>query len=143
MSNAKQTKGLSLIELLCVLFIVAIIASVAYPSYSKNMMKVSRQEAKSGLLALQNQYERYFIHHNSYKHAQIGEGKHALISEAITKRGHYKLEITTQKDRYYLLTAHPNSERTKRDETCGSFTLNSLGEPGITGTGPLEHCWNH
>ncbi len=142
MSNVKQTKGLSLIELLCVLFIVAIVASVAYPSYSKNMIKVSRQEAKSGLLVLQNQYERYFIQHNSYKNAKIGEGPHALISEAVTKSGHYKLEITDQGDSYYLLSAHPNSAQTRRDKICGSFTLSSLGEQGITGTGSLEHCWH-
>jgi len=140
-TNLSQT-GLSFIELLCTLVIIAIITSIAYPSYSEGLMKIKHTEAKSALLELQNQYERYFMTHNSYEDAKIGTDVNALINQTITKNGNYQLEISEQKEDYYLLSAHPNSNSTIQDKVCASFTLNSLGEQNVSGSGNAYQCWN-
>lgn len=136
-------KGYSLLELLIVLAIITIVSSLAYPTYTASAKKLQRLEAKSALLTLQNNYERYFITYNTYEKAKIGAGEKSILKNPITKDGSYSLEITEQSTDYYLLTATPHSKPAKKDKECASFTLSSLGEKGITGTGSTYRCWNH
>ena len=142
MQNSSSNNGYSLIELLSVLVIVAMISSIAYPIYASAQLRLNRVEAKQALLSLQNSYERYFMTHNSYEKAKIGEGSHSILATDITTKGGYKLEISEQKAGYYVLTAIPYSSSAKKDLECASFTLSSYGEKDITGTGNIHTCWN-
>ena len=137
-----KIQGFTLIELLCTLTIIAILSCFAYPSYVSAMVKLKRLEAKSALIELQNNYERYFILHHSYEDATIGKKKNSIFHSDTTLDGNYQLEITKKESSYYLLTAKPLSVAAQQDKACGSFTLNSLGEQGITGTGDAYKCWH-
>ncbi|MCK5829679.1 MAG: type IV pilin protein [Methylococcales bacterium] len=62
----KRTTGFTLIELMIVVAIVGILASVAYPSYQESVLKSRRSDAKGALLGLVNAMERHFTENNSY-----------------------------------------------------------------------------
>jgi type IV pilus assembly protein PilE len=66
MSSLKKRSGFSLLELLVVLVIVGILASVAYPSYVDSVRKANRSEAIAELQNILAAQERYFLANRTY-----------------------------------------------------------------------------
>ncbi|MBT9507120.1 type IV pilin protein [Rhodoferax sp.] len=61
-----RNRGFTLIELMIVVGIVAILASVAYPSYMDSIRKGKRAEGRAALTELMQQQERYMTQNNCY-----------------------------------------------------------------------------
>ncbi|MDR6537617.1 type IV pilin protein [Variovorax soli] len=59
-------KGFTLIELMIVVAIVAILASIAYPSYGWAVRKGRRAQARTAILDLLQQQERFMTQNNTY-----------------------------------------------------------------------------
>ena len=57
---AQHSRGMTLIELMIVVVIVSILASIAVPSYIQQVRKSRRVQAKTALLDLAGREERYF-----------------------------------------------------------------------------------
>ncbi len=59
-------RGFTLLELMIVVAIVGILASIAYPAYQDSVMKGRRAEARTALLELMQQQERYMTQRGTY-----------------------------------------------------------------------------
>ncbi|MDM1246061.1 type IV pilin protein [Acinetobacter sichuanensis] len=59
-------KGFTLIELMIVVAIVGVLATIAYPSYQEYVKKTHRVEAQSEMLELATQIQRFKIANFSY-----------------------------------------------------------------------------
>ena len=64
------SRGFSLIELMIAVAVVGILAAVAYPSFTEQIVKGKRSECRSGALQTMQQEERYFGQYNSYTKAE-------------------------------------------------------------------------
>lgn len=64
-------RGFTLIELMITVAIVAILAAVAYPSFTEQIARSRRSECRSGALATMQQQERYFGQYNTYVVASV------------------------------------------------------------------------
>jgi type IV pilus assembly protein PilE len=61
-----RIQGFTLIELMIVLAIVAILTSIAYPSYTSSVLKGKRAQGRTALAELMQQQERYMTQKNCY-----------------------------------------------------------------------------
>ena len=61
-----KQKGFSLIELIIAVTIIGIIASIAIPSYQRNVVKTGQAEGKSELLDVMRSQENYFANNFTY-----------------------------------------------------------------------------
>lgn len=72
MIKRKLSRGFTLIELMIVVAIVGILASIAYPSYQEQIAKSKRAGAKSELLQSQQWMERFYS--ESYRYDKNAAG---------------------------------------------------------------------
>ena len=61
-----QYAGFTLIELMVTVAIIAILATVALPSYQNHVMRANRSAAASFLMEVANMQERYYLDARAY-----------------------------------------------------------------------------
>lgn len=134
-------RGFTLIELMVAIVIVAILVSIALPSYTDFLNKGRRSDAMSALMNAANLQEQFLLDRNTYSATIGGLGMSTLSDE-----GHYDLAVTAATagcpiNRCYVLTATPNANSPQAsDADCTSFTLTSAGNKTATGARANE-CW--
>ncbi len=65
-------RGFTLVELMIVVAIIGLLASIAYPNYTAYIMKGRRTNAQSELLLLASVQEKIFLNSNSYSPTLFG-----------------------------------------------------------------------
>jgi len=129
--------GFHLIEILIVLSIISIFASITLPRYSQYVAHEKRLEAAGALTKLAVAMEQYQIENNTYENATL-ENLH--FSSTVAKNA-YRLYIQTATETDYLLVAAPNDKQAENDPECGALTLDAKGNRGVSGSGEIETCW--
>lgn len=124
--------GFTLLELITTLAILSFLITISYPVYNQYVMKTHRVTAKVALLDLASNLERYHVVHNTY----VG----AVSANKYTEDDFYKLDISNATGENYLLTATPSGAQIQ-DKTCGTLSLNELGQRDISGSGTVVDCW--
>ncbi|MGD8339968.1 MAG: type IV pilin protein [Gammaproteobacteria bacterium] len=135
------TGGITLIELLIVITIVAMLAAIALPAYRDYTARAHRTEAKTALLRLREGQERWYLDHNTYTGDLEALGFPGGCSENCV----YRIDFPVAPDSTgFTARARPATgggtgrvDQT-RDTDCQWFTLNALGERAA---GPGQRCW--
>jgi len=135
-STQRQVSGFTLIELMIVVLVAAILAAVAYPSFIEQVRKSRRTDAASALVDLAAKLERYYAGNGSY----TGTSVNALLGRTTSEEGYYNLTMNVPLGgQSYALTATRAGDQI--NDKCGNFTLNSLGDKGVSGSIPANQCW--
>ena len=153
-SRKHASFGFTLIELMITVAIVTILATIAVTSYSSQIKKSRRTEAKSALLDLAGREERLFSTTNAYSDKQAFLGYAASGTAQMTNvsfgNGYYKLTAVVPDPGQpagtpsYLLTAAPVAGTSQaNDAACGSFSVNQLGVQTVSGTATAASCWGN
>ncbi|OBS09542.1 type IV pilin protein [Acidihalobacter prosperus] len=136
--------GFTLIELMVAVAIVAIIAAIAYPSYLKEVRDSRRTTAITNLLNVASQLEKYYSTNNIYPQSLTSLGYTATIYPVPNAASPYydiRYGTDTTGDTY-TLTATPTQQSGQSQDACGVFTLNALGQKGVTSaTATASQCW--
>lgn len=135
----RADSGFTLIELMVVVVIAGILAAVAYPAYTDSVRKSRRAAAKTTMLQIAQQEERYYTENNKFI-ALTGLG-YATSTVNSSNNGH-AVTITLAPnsngvaDTTYVITASPLIT----DTTCGNLTLNQIGAWANTANAPARSC---
>ena len=121
-------KGFTLLELMITVAIIAILASIAYPSYQDSVRKTHRANAQAAVLEASSFMERYFTENNSYASAAIPVG---ITSD------NYAVEFTAAPTAtFYQVQARPTTAAQALD-ACGLMSLTSTNVKSAL----IGGCW--
>lgn len=129
-------KGITLIELMIAVAIVAILTSIAYPSYVNHLQTSRRTEAMAALTRIANLQEKNYMDNGTYATdlTKLGVG----ASPFITENSYYSISATTTSATAdFTLTATAQNAQAN-DSHCATLTLSSTGVKG----GTNADCWN-
>lgn len=135
LKNRKNDLGFSLLELMIVVGIIAIISAIAFPSYSRYILKSRRSEAMTNLVKFQAAYEEYNAQNNTYPASNT-------LPPAITpipSTTYYSYTSATTASSYTITaTAIAGKSQVKDKEgavACSTMTINNVG------TQTPAACW--
>lgn len=131
--------GLTLIELLITLAIVAVLAALAYPSFASQWLKSRRAEARTALAGVQQAQERWRANHADYA-ADL-----ATLGVAPPASGRYVLAITESGSDGYTAVATAVQAQAA---DLGCTRLSVAQRRGrlvyaADGTASAAACWGH
>ena len=129
----KRLWGVSLLELLVALAIVAMLVTAALPSYTISRERQLRNEARVALLRLAADQAVHYVAHGEY-----AADPAALNHPAVTVRGHYRIEVPTRTGAGFRIRASLIEPR--RDPNCLWYEIDQ-SQSVTTGPGGPEHCW--
>lgn len=135
MDGSRTRYGFTLLEMLMVLALVGLLATLALPSYQSALQKGRRADAMMSLLQLQLRQEQWRANHPGYgRLGDVWSGDRSL-------EGFYTLHIGTRADgAAYRATARPKADGPQRGDRCGNFVLNQEGPEYGNGNADVQ-CW--
>jgi type IV pilus assembly protein PilE len=140
----RRQRGVTLLELLSVIVIIGVLASVAVPTYRQYLIRTQRSEAKIALLQLQTAQEKFYMQNNSFTDNIAEASPDGLGLAESTETGKYTLSVELDDDdgQTYTATATPRTGGGQTDDDdCESFTINQRGTKGVTGPSGAQTCW--
>jgi type IV pilus assembly protein PilE len=134
--------GFTLLELLIVVTIVGILASLAWPTYLEQVRTARRADAQVALLELAQFMERYYTANGRYRDA-AGQSP-GLPFNGTPRDGstlYYDLgfQAGSVADDRYTLEATPRGAMA--DDVCGRLRMAHTGARTSSGSLPGGECW--
>jgi type IV pilus assembly protein PilE len=142
----RKHKGFTLVELLIVVVIIGILATIGIPSYRDYVRRSNRSAAKAVLLQNVQFLERSRTSSNSYALKSDGGAMdvNALPTRQAPADGDAKYDIALNNlaAGTYTLVAVPVVGGPMDDDPCGQLSINELGVRAVSGTEDVNTCWN-
>jgi len=132
----RRSHGMSLVELMIVVVIAGILASIAYPSYREFAARATRNEAKAALLKAATNQERFYLQNNQFSTDlnELGFSDNPYTTDT----GSYEITVAAPNPASnFTVTAtyqHSDAESNK----CGVFTIDGRG---VKKSSPSLNCW--
>lgn len=128
MKSGRQS-GFTLIELMVVVAIIGILASIAYPAFIDYLRSARRADAQSDMLTIQLGMEKWRANNSSYAGATVS-GVAPSVSNT-----YYTYSITGAGASAYTINAAAAGDQLN-DSGCTAMTLDQSGAKGTAAS-----CW--
>lgn len=154
---ATRNQGFTLIEIMVVVIIIAILASVAIPSYRDHIVKTKRATAQGFMSQAANKEEQILLDLRSYSPVQSNanfrnapapaspatSGIGLSIPDDVAANYTIKIGVTAAAPGTppaFVITATP-IDPPQHDTRCGVLTLDQTGAKTASGPGGVPACW--
>ena len=138
------TRGFTLIELMIVVVIIGVLATIAYPSYQNWTTQTRRSDAYTSLSQLANDLEKFYSECSAYT-SDITSANRSCTAPAgpppgslgkgatgnLSPNQYYQMSIATAGAGVpaggYLITATARGQQAAKDSTCNTISLDNTG----------------
>lgn len=135
MKLQRNMRGVTLIELMIVVVIIAILAAVAFPNYREFVTRSKRSEAKAAVLKAAVNQEKWYLTRNQYSTnlAELG-----FKSPFKTESGTYVLTVSAANpaDNFTVTATYQPTDG--EAAKCKTFTMDARGNKT---SAPATDCW--
>lgn len=128
--RASRASGFTLVELMLVVAIIGILASIALPSYNEHVRKARRTAGAACAAAVAQQAERYYTTNLRY----TGFAADTSICEPKALE-YYNILVATPTNRSYTVSASPIGAQS--GDSCGVLSVTQTGAKSPDTAG----CW--
>lgn len=130
--------GFTLLELMIAVAIVAILASIAVPSYMWFVTQSRRTEAQTALVRLANLEESYYLDNSQY--GSLMDLGLTATSAAVysSENGYYSISVVLPSSSTFSITATAQGSQSS-DSDCLTFSITQDGTKSSTSS---SNCWN-
>lgn len=159
--------GFTLIELMITVVVIAILAGIAYPNYSRYVAETRRSDATINLTRIATLQDKFFTQCGRYADNLLGASgtpancatgtmNTSLAAGGVTRDGHYTVTavvapgpapLNAPGGGGFTLTAQPaGSQATADAARCNTFTIDQTGAKTALGSDSLSgpnggRCW--
>jgi type IV pilus assembly protein PilE len=128
--------GVTLIELMTVVIVIGVLATVAVPMYRQYSIKAQRTDAKSALLRLQANQERAYLQNHTYSSDLTALG----FGTGKSEKGFYSITVAGADAVTYTAKATALAGGQLDDTECQSFSITAQGVR-TAAPDPQQRCW--
>lgn len=149
MPNRKLHRGFTLIELMIVLAVIGILATIAFPAFTQALIRSDRADGRRALLDVAIAQDRFRSANVVAIGTPVTYGTRLQLTDAgllspwlvagFSEQGRYAIEITAADRGSYTVTATAQG-RQATDATVACRTLTLTGSLGSHTKAPAE-CW--
>ncbi len=141
-------RGVTLIELMVVVAIVAIVFAFAFPSYERYVVRAKRTVAQNALMQVADRQQQFFMDNKRFAAdlTNLGYPANPWVvddngSSTVAGDGAavYSLSLSNVTATTWTATAAPLHGQLTRDVDCASLTMTQAGAKGSS-TGATD-CW--
>ena len=143
-----KQRGITLVELLIAVAILAIISSFAYPSYMRYVVNSKRTAATSALLQIADRQQQFFMDNKTYANnlTALGYPANPLViaddgtdTVATDASAVYSIGLSGVAGTTYTITATPLHKQGERDTKCANMIIDQTG--ARTASTGNDSCW--
>ena len=146
--KSNKQRGMTLIELMVVVAIVAIVFAIAFPSYDRYVTRTKRTVGQNILLQVADRQQQFFMDNKRFAAdlTNLGFTANPFVVDdtgAATVAGDvdavYSVTLANVTATTWTATAAPLHGQLSRDTSCGSLSITQAGTKDKTGAG--DNCW--
>ena len=119
-----KTQGFTLIELMIVVAIIGILATIAYPSYLQYVIRGNRTAAQSQMMDIANREQQFLLADRAYADKDTLEASSYALPTEVSAKYSYDIDVdNAATPPTYIITFTPIGSQV----SDGDLTLDSAG----------------
>jgi type IV pilus assembly protein PilE len=122
-SFSRQRNGFTLIEVMITVVIIAILASIALPSYSRYVIRAKRSAAQAQMMDIANRQQQFLLANRNYADKTTLAASGYTLPAEVAANYDYTITLSTTGVPGYVLTFTPAGNQA----SDGNLTLNNEG----------------
>jgi type IV pilus assembly protein PilE len=143
-NSLERHRGFTLVEMMVTVVVAAILFAIAIPTYTGQMQRSRRTDAKSALLDLAGREERFLSVSSAYTTTATQLGYAAAFPQSVGN-GYYTINValTVGPPAGFVATATVAGSQTK-DTVCTTMTVDQFGQHQSKDSSSVDSsttCW--